>query len=327
MIRADSNRRVREKLQEAAKIAALDYQILSNPDFAREIVSETLSICQGDSVGAMEPLAMEAVRNIIKSEQLAAAIEEFQRKIREQPLPMLVLSRPFDYGVNGSTRKMFYAARPGSGISSIVCVSLQDGQTPPGVFQWCFTDLEGKIWLAAAPPAPQQLEEHSVIRTEPQSCVIPELAHVIVSDGTDHGRVLFAAPELAEQIGQRIDKGEQIKVQHNGILVERISETKLTQYENWIEFPPRDGQTLAQMFYPRHLAAEWDLDVEAMIRGDPVMVVCQGPTGVGKTSGSDCRRAHGCTALGKRVRHYQCQPLDGDLGMVRSNGAHDQAGD
>ena len=99
------------------------------------------------------------------------------------------------------------------------------------------------------------------------------------------GGVLFASPELAKQIGARIDQGEQVKVQHNGILVHGIIESKLTQYENWIEFPPREGRTLAQMFFPRHLADEWEMDVKAMIRGDAFMVALQGPTGVGKSSG------------------------------------------
>jgi len=285
MIRPDRHNQISEKVELAAKRAALDPNILNNPDFTKHIISETLSICHGDSIGAMESLALEAIINTVKSDQLAAAIKDFERKIREQPVPMLVLSRPFDFGVNGATRKVFYAARSGSGISSITCVALQDGQTPPGIFQWCFTDLEGKMWLADAPPVPQQLEEHTVLRTEPQSTVIPELANVIISDGTDHGRVLFASQDLAKQIGGRIDQGEQIKVQHNGILVHGITETKLTQYENWIEFPPREGPTLAQMFFTRHLADEWEMDVKAMICGDAFMVVLEGPTGVGKTSG------------------------------------------
>ncbi|MGA2059629.1 MAG: ATP-binding protein [Thermoguttaceae bacterium] len=285
MILPENYRQVCEKVEQAAKRAVLDPNLLNNPDFTKHLISETLSICHGNSLGAIESLALQAMNNIVKSDQLEAAIKDFERKIREQPVPMLVLSRPFDFGVNGDTRKVIYAARSGGGIASIVCVALQDGQTAPGLFQWCFTDVEGKMWLGTAPPVPQQLEEHIVLRAEPQSAVIPELASVIVSDGTDHGHVLFAMPELAKQIGARIDQGEQVKVQHNGILVYGITETKLTQYENWIEFPSREGPTLAQMFFPRQLANEWEMDVKAMALGDAFMVVLQGPTGVGKTSG------------------------------------------
>jgi hypothetical protein len=245
-----------------------------------------LQICEGNESAAIELITAEALRNGVKSEQLAAAIEDFQSKIRDQPVPMLVVSRPFDYGVNGSTRKVVYAARPGgNGIGSIVCVALEDGRSAPQLFEWIFTDLEGKMWLAEAPPIPEQLEEHVALRTKPRNSLIPELAQVLVSDGTDHGKFLFAEPALAEEINARIERGEQVKVEHNGIRVYGLTDTKLTKYEDWIEFPPLAGQTLAEMCFSRALAEEWELDVEAMIRGEPLMVICQGPTGTGKTSG------------------------------------------
>jgi len=286
MLPPDNRRKVREQLEQIAKRAALHHEILNHPGLVPETAAHMLHICDGDASAALELLTAEALRSGVKAAQLAAAIEDFQRKIREQPVPMLVLSRPFDYGLNGSTRKVIYAARPGgNGMGAVVCVALADGQSPPQLFQWIFTDVEGKMWLAEAPPIPEQLEEHVVLRTKPQSSVIPELAQVVVSDGTDHGKFLFAEPALAAEIGARVDRGEQVKVEHNGIRVYGVTNTKLTQYEDWIEFPPREGQTLAEMFFPRALVEEWELDVEAMIRGEQLMVICQGPTGTGKTSG------------------------------------------
>ncbi len=211
--------------------------------------------------------------------------------------------------MNGSTRTLVYAVRPGSGLLP-VCVALEDDQPPPRVFSWGFTDVEAKMWLAPAPSVPQQLEENIVLRVQLESSYVSDMAELVISDGfqANHSKHIFAEPEMAEKIGEQLDLGEEPKVMHNGILAYEIVEAKPVEHEDWVEFLSLDGPTLDQMYYPRALRDEWEMDVEAMVRGESLMVMCHGPSGVGKTSGVIASARTAAQRAGKKLAFSHLEP-------------------
>ncbi|MFH1264270.1 MAG: AAA family ATPase [Planctomycetota bacterium] len=277
--------RIGERIEQAAAQVTENPEALESPDFVRSAAGEILGTCRGDVYGAFEHTVGEAIRVRSQRDQLMAMVETFQAQLREQPRLSRVLSRPFEFGTNGDVRRLFYASPPGR-ESAVECVCLAEpDQEPPAPLGFCYTDPAGKFYLGPAPNLPvAHLEEHSVIRVDRQSD-FDDVGYVVVNQGPEQNSVLLAKRELVEAIHGHLEEGEGVIVRHDSLVAREIVESSVKTPEDWLEIPPLDGPSLADMVFPGWLREEWQRDVRWMVSRRPLRVLLIGPTGTGKTEG------------------------------------------
>lgn len=287
MSKPDGRReRLRDPLDKAAAVVTEDPDALDNPEVVRTAVREVLEGFRGDPLGALRYAVREAIRARSQRDQLIDMVDTFKRQLREQPRLTRVLSRPFAFGNNGDVRRLFYAAPAGrESVAECVCVA-DPHETPPPPLSFCYTDSGGKFYLGAAPELPPaQLEEHPVVRVDPES-EFADVGCVVVRDGPENHSVLLADRELVETIQAHLDDGEGVVVRHDRLVARGIVESSIHAPEDWLEIPPLDGPALSDLIFPRWLQDEWQRDVRWMVSRRPLRVLLVGPTGTGKTEGA-----------------------------------------
>jgi hypothetical protein len=134
-------------------------------------------------------------------------------------------------------------------------------------------------------------------------CPLPDLAQVRVKDETNQAPLLFASPDLAQDIAEHLQSGEEVIARHDHLWIHKIVFRPLSQDEPFVEHLPAEGLTLDDLILPQSIKADFYEDMENWLDGNEVRVLLVGPTGVGKTGGVEAAaRTNGRRANKEVVR-------------------------
>jgi len=294
ILREHVERRVRETVEQAASRVKEQPELLERPEFihetARQICAsgngrqppkpECMSAALAGAVGGV--LTGMVLRGEIQKDQLTAALTAYQDQVAEQPRPARILSRSFPFGADGRARQMLWVQPIGAPGSPPLPVCLADAGGPAvEPLSLCYIDAAGKFYLQPADDVPLSCEESTVVRVDERGSF--DLADVVIRDGPDRQPVLKCRRDVAEAISGQIASGQKVTVRHDHCVVIRVVDSQAATPESWLEFPELDGPTFDELVFPGWLRSLWKKNIRRMARGRPVMLLCYGPTGVGKS--------------------------------------------
>jgi hypothetical protein len=279
-----------------------------DPKAMIEGAQELMAAC-GNDVHATLGVALRALTLAEgRAAEALAAFKALKAQIEERPRLAWVLSPVFKFGLNGEARSMLYTARVGHDTAGVECTTLPEGNghatlVVPPPLSLCYVDASGGIYLGEAGVPPALLaEEHTVVSVNEDSPWpgIDEI--VVVEDGQERRRVLFAPAGFARQIAAKLAAGDHVMVRSEGGVVRRlVKDGGAVAQPDWLEFLGPDGPALADLVFPDRLRRDWDRDLRRMIAGRTFWVGLIGPTGTGKTEAVErCAREAG-RRTGKRV--------------------------
>ena len=215
-----------------------------------------------------------------------------------------VMSRPFrrDTVVNGHSYVYIKPLRDRAQIEAYqIADDLPDGanpddplatreSAPPEALSLGVIDCDNRLYLGSADvPAP------------PIAPTIHRISSVQVGGAQEpfdwleiqgeEGEIRSSEPlipcvkELASDVQQKIDDGEQVSVRVVAGVAQAIHTVDDQKTERWLEFLPFDAPGLETLVFKRKMAAEWDRIAKRIAKGRGTRNLLIGPTGNGKTAG------------------------------------------
>ena len=283
-----SNERINAALREiASALGNTDEE--PNPALLHHAIAPLMRACGDDPIAALMVACKQLALTENQRNQLVAAFKALKKQLGERPSLAWVLSRPFMYGTNGEASRRIFVSRIGRELYGMECVSVPDDITDPkqapNPLDLCLISGDGSTYLGKAPVTPPlQADEYMVQRVNEST--FDGISEIVVNEGPEQRRmVLFAPPDLAKTVADKLADGDLVSVQAWGRVAARIVKDGVAQHlEDWLEiYPTPEGPKLEDMVFPEWLHALWRHDVRWIVNNRGFRVALIGPTGVGKS--------------------------------------------